>query len=283
MAVAYAVKNTMTETLVELRSALADPNYRPPMLPRAAMDVMRLSRHPGLDLSRLALVLEQDPLLAAAVLRVAQSPVYSRRWEPRSVREALGRLGIQGMRAVVVEAAVNVIPFPSSCWQKQANQVRRRCVAMGHVSRAIALLPGTGVDPEEAFLAGLLADLGKLAVLGLIAERGMTMERSGSQAVLEALHTGAVALLAQYWHLPDSVREVLVSHHSLALLGDLGRVACVVRVSETLVDLAEDRGRWLPAELHETGYLRALFGCGIKNVPIIELHALARDTLGLLA
>lgn len=283
MAVAYALQNAMAETLLELRTALADPNYSPPMLPRAAMDVMRLSRQTDVDLTRLAQVLEQDPLLAASVLRVAQSPAYSRRWEPRSVREALGRLGMRGMRAVVMEAAVNAVPFPSGHWQKQANQVRKRCVAMGHVSRAVAQLPQSGVDPEEAFLAGLLADLGKLAVLGLIAERGLSLERSGSQSVLEALHTDAIALLSRSWHLPESVRDVLVAHHSLALLGELGRVACVVRVSETLVDMADDQGRWPQAELNETGYRRALHGCGLQEVPVAELRAVAQETLAVIA
>jgi HD-like signal output (HDOD) protein len=279
MSVAYAIRETMVQTLLDLRASLSDPNYTPPMLPRAAMDVMRLSRQTNVDLSRLAHALEQDPLLAASVLRVAQSPAYARRWEPRSVREALGRLGMRGMRAVVMEAAIKAVPFPAGRWQKQANQVQKRCVAMGHVARAVAQLPQSGVDPEEAFLTGLLADVGKLAVLGLIAEQGLPMERSGSQPVLEALHTDAVALLARSWHLPEPVRDVLVAHHSLALRGELGRVACVVRVSETLVDMADDQHRWVPAELNETGYRRALRGCGLQELPVAELLFVAKRTL----
>lgn len=275
MAVAYALKKTLSDTLLELRAALADPNYSPPMLPRAAMDVMRLSRQTNVDLARLAQVLEQDPLLAASVLRVAQSPAYARRWEPRSVREALGRLGMRGMRAVVMEAALGAVPFPVGHWQKLATAVKARCVALGHVSRAVAQLPQSGVDPEESFLAGLLADSGKLAVLGVLAERRLPLDRHGSMPVLEALHTDAVAVLARAWHLPDPVRDVLVSHHSLALRGELGRVACVVRVSETLVDLADGGTRWPPAELNETGFQRALKGCGLQQQPLSELVALA--------
>lgn len=279
MAVAYAQREVMAETLLELRAALREPDYQPPMLPRVALDVMRLSRQTNVTLPKLSRVLEQDPILAAAVLKVAQSPIYARRWEPRTVREALSRLGMRGMRAVVMEAAVRAIPFPPGRWGKLAAGIQKRCVAMGHMSRELARMPETGVDPEEAFLAGLLADVGKPAVLGIISDRSLNLDAEASLAVLEELHADASGLLARTWKLPESIREVLVAHHSLALEGELGRLACVVRVAETVIDLADDGASWTPALLNETGFRRALRGCGLEGVSVTMLRTLGRETL----
>jgi HD-like signal output (HDOD) protein len=61
-----------------LRQTLASPTYRVPVLPAVAIELMRLTRLPQVRVADVRQVLERDPLLAAKVLQLTQSALYSR-------------------------------------------------------------------------------------------------------------------------------------------------------------------------------------------------------------
>src|SRR5690349_20922299 len=68
------------------------PNYHPPVLPAVALALTELSRRPNVAFTDVIATLERDPIIAAEVLRVAQSPFYSSRTPIKSLHEALNRL-----------------------------------------------------------------------------------------------------------------------------------------------------------------------------------------------
>src|ERR1035437_7713405 len=59
-----------------LRGVFGSPGYKPPMLPSVALEIHDLSCRPDIDTEKLVVVLEHDPMLAAHVLRVANSPMF---------------------------------------------------------------------------------------------------------------------------------------------------------------------------------------------------------------
>ena len=70
-----------TQLIEMLLETFRSPDYRPPVLPAIALQLMEMSRKPEVTFPQMASLMQQEPLLASQVLRLAQSPVY-RRGEP---------------------------------------------------------------------------------------------------------------------------------------------------------------------------------------------------------
>ena len=77
-----------------LRTALASPGYRPPVLPSVALDVLALAGQGDADLTEVVALLERDPVLAGRVLALAQSAQYTRRTPVVTIKQAAVRLGL---------------------------------------------------------------------------------------------------------------------------------------------------------------------------------------------
>jgi len=85
--------------LERLRGRFADPTYQPPLPPTVALQIYELSKKPETPFDDVISLLETDGLLAAEVLKLAQSPEYATRIPPRTLREAVSRLsGSRGSR-----------------------------------------------------------------------------------------------------------------------------------------------------------------------------------------
>src|SRR5689334_13354009 len=78
----------------EIRARFRSPTYTPPLLPAVALEVQQSATSPDVTFADVARILEKDPILTARVLRLARSPAYARPGELRSIRDAVGRLGM---------------------------------------------------------------------------------------------------------------------------------------------------------------------------------------------
>jgi HD-like signal output (HDOD) protein len=85
------------QLLEEIKTAVNFPS--PPAI---AMKVIELASDPDLDAAQLALLIGKDPALAAKVLRVANSPLYSKRPKSEDLRQALVVLGLNGAIKLVL-------------------------------------------------------------------------------------------------------------------------------------------------------------------------------------
>lgn len=99
------------DLVAEVQEVFSSPSYRPPLLPRQATEVLAMSRDPAASLEKIVKVLETDPLLVGKVVARVNSAALSRNRPVRSLRDALSRLGIAGLRDVVVEAALTMRVF----------------------------------------------------------------------------------------------------------------------------------------------------------------------------
>ena len=222
------------ETLAqEIRVLVRSPDYRAPMLPTVAFEVQRLASSPVTTFSQVAQILEKDPLLTADVLRLARSPAYSRSTSVRSIREAVGRIGLKSVVDMVWQAAVETT-FRSIRYGRPMEQVRRHSVATAHLSRAAALF--TGIPAESAFLAGLLHDIGVSAALIVLGKRpGNVPERWEIEAAsIAAVHEELSATVARAWRLPEDVQFAIGQHHRLDVGQLVHPLAAVVYVAEHL-------------------------------------------------
>lgn len=205
------------------RRVLACP--RLPTLPAVALEVLRLCHADEIDLWKIADVLSSDPALAARVLRAANSASMAVRGKVGTLTRAVPILGSNAVVAVALSFALvrgrrrDDADFDRSAFW-------RRAVFAALAGRTLAEGTAPGVEPEEAFLASLLQDIGVLAMAEVFADYGALAARAaGDHARLAELerrayqadHAAVGALLAATWRLPPRLqRSVAASHGATA-------------------------------------------------------------------
>jgi putative nucleotidyltransferase with HDIG domain len=184
-----------------------------PTLPRGVADALRLARKPALDFSEIEKVAGEYPPLAARLLAVANSALYAMRGVPRiaSVRRAAIRMGIQATRDVLYQVAYATMFVDAPRFRELIEATFLHGVRCAPYGRLLA--GERGLDPDIAFLAGLLHDIGRARCWKIVSTvRGKVDVESAEQAVNE-FHAGAGAELAAAWHLPEEVVEACRWHH----------------------------------------------------------------------
>lgn len=225
-----------------LRRTLASPSYRPPLLPSIALELMKLTRQPGVSLAEVRQLLERDPLLAAKVLQLAQSALYARGAPVRSLHEAINRLGLRTLADLFLQTVLSMRVFRAEGYDAPMASLLRHSMLTAHVARLACRM--TSLPDEYAFICGLLHDAGMAAGLLIFADSaGSRAARDGERgkpappsydevaAALYAVHEEASAILAEAWQLTPDIRIVIGSHHHLRSSGDrvhpLAAVVCV--------------------------------------------------------
>jgi putative nucleotidyltransferase with HDIG domain len=197
-----------------LRSAAAyvlQPGIGYPVLSSAVAEVMTLANSTGANFREVDRVVRQDPVVAARVLSVANSPLYRPPGPITSLRAAMMRLGWGVLREILLQAIAEAHLFRHGPRRELAN-ARVHAIVLAHVHRHVAQV--VGFDTEHAFACGLLHDLGHPLMLGLLsrpdAPRLDPIQRA---ALIDVLHCTIGERVARRWALPDVVVRVCREHH----------------------------------------------------------------------
>jgi HD-like signal output (HDOD) protein len=188
-----------------------------PPLPRSAETVLSLLGNRNCDFGRVADEIADDQVLAAVVLRAVNSPMYCAVDRITALKPAVARLGVKALRTLVMHQALRAATFMQSGGdQDLATYVWRRSVMSAHVMRGLA--PFCRVEPEQAFLIGLLHDIGNVIVLRIVCgEETIAHERIDLPAfeyLCRITHQEFGELVAEAWKLPEELVSLIRDHHT---------------------------------------------------------------------
>jgi len=214
---------------------------RLPALPAVALDLLNTLSGSDPDVASLARRIAQDQAIAARVLRVANSPFYGLQSRVGSIHDAIVVLGFAAVRSLVLAAAV-VTGLPGGhCAGFDPSRFWRH--VMGTAVAAQSLAQRLGRPPESLFVAGLLHDIGRLAMVSVYPElfaRALTIacERDCSLRDVELEifgfdHTAVGAALTRRWNLPEEIIDALAYHHQPEL-GAPGGLAPIVHYADAI-------------------------------------------------
>jgi len=165
-------------------------------------------------------ILAKDPPLSAGLLRLANSALFSGDAKVSDLRTAVMRLGYDsilnlGRTAAVIRVFRNAEHLdPIVLWQHS--------VAVGMVAKGVCRLLNKRPYEESAFLAGLLHDIGKIALDRCFAEEyapvvaAIEQGESGVEAeqrLLGITHAEVGAIVATQWNFSESMVNVIQDHH----------------------------------------------------------------------
>jgi HD-like signal output (HDOD) protein len=225
------------ELLGELRALFGSPKYRPPVLPAIALEVHALTKRPDAAVADVVALVKRDALLAADVLRRAQSPLYATRIPPRTLEDAASRLGLNGLRDLVFEVALSGKVFRAKGLEGPMDALRRHSMVVAHCARAVALQ--TAIGDDGAFLAGLLHDVGLAAALHALGDRerrGSRIDFSLAVQPLKEVHVEAGLVVTKLWELPSDLQLVVGAHHYPRVESFVHPVAACVVIAEKIAN-----------------------------------------------
>ncbi|PWT99582.1 MAG: hypothetical protein C5B51_26870 [Terriglobia bacterium] len=195
------------------------PDYRWefPVQALVAKDILCvLASNRGCDLRELAGLAARDPVLAGKLIQTANSALYARRSPVSSIPQAISFIGLDASRNVLMAAAVQSF-FASA----RLAGIWRHCLWMAQYLEKLAHLSGF-LPPDEAFLLGLVHDVGRIAIALLPRSAGITFARLAErgcppcyieQLLLGRDHAEIGAEILRSWQFPDVLAEAVRYHH----------------------------------------------------------------------
>jgi putative nucleotidyltransferase with HDIG domain len=186
-----------------------------PMLPALAADVMGLAIDPEVSIARIARVIAKDQVLATRVLRLANSASHASMQEITTVNDAIVRMGTGPVRNVVLAVCFTSRLQGANVYGSQGRELMDHAIGTAYLARLVAERLGT--DADEAFMCGLLHDLGKLMLLKLsrdfIKYGAPTPSAQEIDKVYTERHAEIGARLLQQWQLPEALQQPVRFHH----------------------------------------------------------------------
>jgi putative nucleotidyltransferase with HDIG domain len=135
--------------------------YKLPPLPVVANKVLSMIEDPDLSIREICRVLSDDPALAARVLAISRSVYYAQRTPPKSLQGAIQVVGLHALRYILIAAAIQGL-FTAN--NKISAKLWSHSLAVALACRLLAQRV-VYQDCEQAFLTGLLHDIGEMILL----------------------------------------------------------------------------------------------------------------------
>ena len=194
----------------------------PKLSPMIAQLLAQLSRR-NCEIHELVETIERDPVLSGQILRLANSAIFGRLRPVSSVRHAVAMMGTGALRKFTLASSISNL-FSRTKMAKSFS-VRRFNVHSVATATLLELLAEelTFESGHDAFLAGLLHDIGKLLIavswprqyddiLALTAVNGSTLIEA-ERDVIGIDHAELSALAISRWELSEAIQSAACGHH----------------------------------------------------------------------
>lgn len=192
-----------------------------PALPQALTDLLVALQREDVAIDQLAIRISRDQALTAKALRLANCSFYGVAGRVNSIHDAINVLGIRSLTTALTAAAVAGSFKRPDCRGFDLDAYWRHSMACALCAQAVAQT--VNLDPGLAFTAGLLHDIGRLALAAQFpaavepafayrAKLDVPM-RDAERHVLGFDHAEVGALVAQHWHFAGAVVDAIKWHH----------------------------------------------------------------------
>jgi len=220
-------------------------------LPEVTMRIIELVENPASTAQDLHNVVSYDPALCTRILKVVNSAFYGLPGQIGSINRAIVLLGLNAVKNIAIAASLaKLFRGGELCPSFSAKGLWQHSVAVAVGSKLIADRLKFGL-PDEAFLAGLLHDIGVVVemqadrdkLIDVVESLGADEDGVPSASMLEAEdrvfganHQDFGAALCEKWKFPKSFVFVAGAHHDPLSVPENGRtLSCMVYIADRIV------------------------------------------------
>jgi putative nucleotidyltransferase with HDIG domain len=247
-ATAAALPTPVRDKLV---ASIAQGTLELPVLPEVASQVVKLSGDPNSDTRQLAALIQRDQAMAGHLMRMANSTLYAPKVPLVSLDQVVSRMGMKKIReiALIISCQSKVFAVPG--YEGLIKAQFRHSLAAAAFAQEIARNRRWNV--EEAFLCGLLHDVGRPVLLqkliDLHQELKLPLDPAAVEAAIGALHTRVGSDLVKSWTLPARMAETVLFHHDAMKSTSAAQTAMMTQLADELAHLLlTDGGRAVAEE-----------------------------------
>ena len=194
-----------------IRAVISSDDCELPVLPEVAAQLLKLTGDVDCEVSDIVALIKRDQSLTSHLLRIANSVRYSTGVTVSSIQQAVARLGLLCVREIVVLISCQCKIFDVPDFEAHVRQSFRRSLATAAFAQEIARVRRMNV--EEAFLSGLLHDVGRPILFQALATRRRRYGLAASDAeICEAAEKHRILLAAKLiisWDLSARVAEAV--------------------------------------------------------------------------
>ncbi|WP_170940603.1 HDOD domain-containing protein [Pseudoalteromonas sp. NBT06-2] len=188
-----------------------------PVLPSTVTTLMSEIKKDDFDLNKILKLIEQEPSMAADVIKIANSAFYKRGdKQATDLKIAFMNLGTKGLfESVLVNYTKRLSPISNIYFKQFGEKIWQHSLKTAIYSKKIYTASSNNNEESIAYLVGLIRNLGKMVIFQIMIEAFSHVDPSvapNSQAFKNLISTFATRLtytIAKYWQLPDEILNAI--------------------------------------------------------------------------
>jgi HD-like signal output (HDOD) protein len=215
------VRADATAFAEELAACVAGDDVELPSLPDVVLKIRDALARSDIDLDRLAELAGSDPALAARIMKIANSTLFSRgSVPPADLKAAVVRLGSRMVRntAIALAARQVFIGYGAKAIQPQMSLVWRHSLHVAVLCHLLLTVKRCQIPPDEGFLAGLLHEVGALFILLRSKDHAaLWTQPEALQAVIDNWQSRLGGRIMEQWGFTEALTSAVRDHDNCSL------------------------------------------------------------------
>lgn len=276
----------MDRSLIDLvNDYLENDTLKLPLFHPVAVKLQELLMKPDFNMRHVEEIVLQDQSLSSHILRMSNSAFFKGLNKITTVHEAAVRLGAKQVASIAMAASQeDNYSFTIKELDGFAAKLWKHTMASALGSRWLAQKTGYSDLVDEAFLAGLLHDIGKLFILKVVesihqpGKHELEFSKDLIMEAMDQIHPEAGYRLMKRWNLPDIYADIARDHHN-AQIDTANILFCFVVVADATakkLGFGMDPDPTIaPSTMIEAQVL------GLGEVSLAELEIVMEDSMGL--
>ncbi len=192
--------STGNEIISEITERFNSKDFNLPSLPEMALHVNKALEDDSINMNLLSSTLQSDPAITARIIQVSNSVLFRTGQAIESLQAAITRIGLEAVRSIVVSVVLRDLFHPDTVLiKKTMKRYYEHSIRIGVICYVLAKRCKQ-FDPDRAFLAGLLHDIGVIPLLVIADKHSELSHKAGAlDEVLSDLKGTVGSMLLHQW------------------------------------------------------------------------------------
>lgn len=252
----------------ELAVEVSSGKVELPSFPDVAVRVRKVLGDEHVSNEQIARVVGSEAGLAARVFTLANSAALNRSGRAVSdLKTALNRIGHNNVRTAAVSFAIAQLRKASELKHisKELEGLWQEATTVASLAYAVA--SRTSINADEAMLAGLLHNVGKIYILARASKHPFFKEPETLQQLMRDWHANVGKAIVENWGFPEHIAEAIGEHENIERINDERDVTDVLTVA---VMMAGFFGHETDLELNMQG-VKSFWRLGLDNEKCVHV------------